>query len=85
MIVTRDWLEAHATKNRGFTREQLKALGVRWPPKKGWKDRLVGKEISEAQKTAYEVARAKRAFRSSSVGEIYDESQIQHLRSILHE
>ncbi len=33
----------------GWTRSQLKILGVSWPPPKGWKSRLLGSQVPEAK------------------------------------
>lgn len=40
--VTLDEIEAARTPAGGWTRAQLAAWGVPWPPAKGWKDRLTG-------------------------------------------
>jgi hypothetical protein len=34
-------IESLMTENGGYTREDLAALGVSWPPKKGWKNALI--------------------------------------------
>jgi hypothetical protein len=38
---TEEEIEAGRTPAGGFTRKQLKAWGVPWPPPKGWRHRLV--------------------------------------------
>jgi len=45
-MVTREEIEAAKKSNggSGWTREQLAAWGVSWPPKKGWKSRLQYRE-----------------------------------------
>jgi hypothetical protein len=48
-IVTKDWIKKHGTKGRGFTRAQIEALGIEYPPTSGWQDRVNGKEITEEQ------------------------------------
>ena len=40
-MVTRQEIEAGRTPKGGFTRAQLAKWGVPWPPKKGWKKRLI--------------------------------------------
>lgn len=37
-------IEAGKSPKGGYTREQLAEWGVPWPPPRGWKDRLMGKE-----------------------------------------
>ena len=38
---------AHRTTKGSWTRLQIEALGIDWPPKKGWIDRVVGNDLSE--------------------------------------
>ena len=33
------------TNNGGITKEQLEKLGMHWPPRSGWKNRLINKKI----------------------------------------
>jgi hypothetical protein len=60
MIVTRDFLEAHRSARGGWTRAQLAAIGVPWPPPAGWMGRIVGTEITEAQRAAFVAAHEKK-------------------------
>lgn len=46
MVITRRWLHQNATKGCGWTKVQLKVLGVQWPPRNGWMEKLIGEEIS---------------------------------------
>lgn len=32
----------------GWTRKQLQLLGVEWPPKQGWRRRVIGREIDKS-------------------------------------
>jgi hypothetical protein len=54
MIVTKKWINDHKSKNSGFSKSQLNALGISWPPVKGWVDKIVGKEITEEQRKTFE-------------------------------
>ncbi len=54
MKITREWIIAHATPKGGYTRAQLEAIGVPWPPRTGWPDRVVGIEITEQQRRIFE-------------------------------
>lgn len=36
MQITRQWLNENKTLAGGFLREQLKIVGVEWPPAKEW-------------------------------------------------
>lgn len=52
--VTREWIEAHASGSGGWTRVQLHAIGVGWPPEKGWKERVHGKMIPDENRLTFE-------------------------------
>ncbi len=45
MILTKEMLHGAGTKHNGFTKAQLLAFGISWPPKKGWLKSLVGKDV----------------------------------------
>lgn len=47
MKITEAFIEKIASGEGGWNRPQLALLGVAWPPAKGWKQTLLGKEISE--------------------------------------
>lgn len=47
MIITMEFLIAGATKRGSHKRQQIELLGEKWPPMSGWKQRVVGKVISD--------------------------------------
>jgi hypothetical protein len=47
--ITKEFLLKNMTKNGGWTRTQIESLGIKWPPTKGWHNKLIGKEISSSQ------------------------------------
>src|SRR5262245_42357985 len=49
MIITKAFLRQHMTEYGGWTKAQTDALGVPWPPRRGWQDELLGKEITEVE------------------------------------
>lgn len=49
MQVTREFIMAHRTVRGAWTKVQIEALGLRWPPLQGWIDRVVGQELTDAQ------------------------------------
>jgi hypothetical protein len=49
VTVNSELLALAATTTGGYTRKQLGALGVSWPPPKGWKRRAVGRKISRSR------------------------------------
>jgi hypothetical protein len=42
IIITEDIIRRVENGEGGFSRVVLEALGVPWPPKRGWKDRIIG-------------------------------------------
>ncbi len=74
MKITEEWLEEFATKGIGFSRAQMIAIGAPWPLRRGWKGRLVSREITDDQRRRYEALAKPR-----------DADPVQHLRSILRE
>jgi hypothetical protein len=52
--VTFEWISRHATAAGGYSAAQLRVIGVRWPPKQGWKQRAVGRLITEAERELFE-------------------------------
>lgn len=53
VVLTKDKIEAARTPNGGFTRSQLEAIGVPWPPPKDWYELVVGKLITPKQLEAF--------------------------------
>ena len=49
LIVTKQFLDAHKTKSGGYNRRQLEAIGVKWPPGKGWKSAVIGLNVTPKQ------------------------------------
>lgn len=45
MRITREWIFKYRTKGGSWTRDQLAAISVDWPPVSGWIDRVIGNEI----------------------------------------
>jgi len=50
MYITEEYLESLRTKKGGYTKKNLKKLGINWPPRKGWKKQLIGKQIFKRAK-----------------------------------
>jgi hypothetical protein len=53
-IVTHEWVEKNATGKASWTREQLKIVGVSWPPQRGWKTRINGIGIPDEAARKFE-------------------------------
>ena len=49
IVLTRELIEAARTPNGGFTKSQLAAVGVDWPPAPDWIDQKEGMLITKSQ------------------------------------
>ena len=56
MQLTREYIMKHRTARGAWTRAQIEALGLEWPPLQGWIDSVVGQNITEAQGESLVVA-----------------------------
>jgi hypothetical protein len=57
--VTPAWIYAHRTPAGSWTRAQVEALGLTWPPLQGWQRRLTDTRIPDAARLAFEAGRDK--------------------------
>lgn len=65
ITVNRELLALVATRNGGYTKAQLSALGVAWPPPRGWKKSVVGRGID---RTAFDFLVGARSRQSNERG-----------------
>lgn len=56
ITVTKRWLMDHSSGNArgGWTKAQLEAIGLSWPPPKGWVDALIGSMLEDSQRAEFE-------------------------------
>ena len=54
MIVTKEYLNKNKTSKGGWNKKQLNALGIVWPPTKGWKKRAIGSVLTDEKARAFE-------------------------------
>lgn len=54
--ITADWLEQNKTSAGAYSKQQLKVLGIDWPPRKGWQRKVIGTEIRDTQSMQFEAA-----------------------------
>ncbi|MEX2336891.1 MAG: hypothetical protein WD555_06435 [Fulvivirga sp.] len=52
MIITEEFIDKGKSIKGGWSKVQLQIIDVSWPPEKGWKEKVIGKDISagEAEK-----------------------------------
>lgn len=51
--ITREWIMANRTDRGAWTRAQIEALGIQYPPSSGWIARLTGTAISDEKSQAF--------------------------------
>ena len=52
--VSKVWIHDNTTLGGSWTANQLKILGVSWPPPKGWINRVEGMEIRDVDQQKFE-------------------------------
>ena len=58
-IITKEWIFNNRTKRGAWTKNQIEALGLKWPVTQGWIDELVGEAISSHDARIFEEGKDK--------------------------
>ena len=66
MIITKQYINSHRTPRGAFTKAQVEALGIKWPPRAGWINRVIGEVISTEQAKKFEGGKSQRAKKSKN-------------------
>ena len=53
-VITKEWLDSNRTAKGAFTRKQIQALGIKWPPRSGWMQSVIGEMITHEQARQFE-------------------------------
>jgi hypothetical protein len=69
-ILTKDFLNFNKTPKGGYTKAQLRLIGVAWPPEKGWQARIIGTVV--AAKLADDFAAARYGEKSNPLAAARD-------------
>jgi hypothetical protein len=72
VIVTEKLLLAGRTGPGGWNRLQIECLGIKWPPKKGWKSRIRGRSIPRDKAERFVALRGATSLSTSAIDEIAD-------------
>jgi hypothetical protein len=70
VIVTEKLLLAGRTGPGGWNRLQIECLGIKWPPKKGWKSRIRGRAIPRDKAERFVALRGATSLSTSAIDEI---------------
>ncbi len=71
MKITKSFLLDNRTKSGAWTREQLRIIGVNWPPVKGWQGLIAGKELTGAEVAEFIRAKDKPAMSLTKLEKCY--------------
>lgn len=52
--ITEQWLDDHKTKKGGWTKKQAATLHLTWPLIKGWKNKVIGMNITDKERVKFE-------------------------------
>ena len=80
MIITKKWLEKHAIAYGAWHKNQMDAIGVSWPQKKGWKESVIGKEITLENQMIFERGGWKGVTLSKSVHSILNSIESKKIK-----
>ncbi|MBQ9191705.1 MAG: hypothetical protein IJ142_08965 [Bacteroidaceae bacterium] len=57
IILTREIIESARTPNGGYTKSQLAAIGVEWPPAEDWIEKKIGSSVTSSQLEEFRLIR----------------------------
>ncbi len=54
VLITKDYIMNNRTKKGSWTRKQIQALGIEWPPRAGWINDVTGSYITQEKARQFE-------------------------------
>lgn len=57
--ITRELIMSMRSEKGGWSRQTLTALGVEWPPKHGWIDRIIGNPVDSQAMAKLKIVKSK--------------------------
>lgn len=75
-IITDNWLRRYTKGGKGITKAKSKAIGVSYPPSKGWFKKIVGMKITNEQRLKFETADTEKEETKANT------SKAKHLRRV---
>ena len=55
MLITKDYINTHKTDKGAWTKDQIQALGIEWPPSNGWMRKIIGTELADENAARFEL------------------------------
>ena len=68
VVITREYINSNKTARGAWTKVQIEALGLEWPPTNGWINCLIGEILSPEQASRFEQGKE---IRSSANKDVY--------------
>ena len=59
-VITRNWIFDNRTPRGAWTKEQINALGIKWPATSGWIDSIIDTSISSHNARLFEEGKIKK-------------------------
>ncbi len=80
-VITKDWIFNNRTKRGAWTKEQINAIGLKWPATSGWVDSVVGLAISSHDARRFEEGstKTKKAANKEAKSKMSIDSSIEFL------
>lgn len=75
--ITDQWLKQFATEHAAWTADQFAQIGILWPPQHGWKSKVIGKFITDAQRLRFEQRLTVKQAKASKTHSLIREPQAQ--------
>lgn len=69
MILTRKFIMDNRTERGSWTRAQVEAIGVEWPPRQGWIENVIGQEVPDEKAHLFAKSKTVRASKAKPVCE----------------
>lgn len=71
MKVTHQFIVENRTPRGSWTQAQIEALGIVWPPRAGWMDKVIGHDLTEAQVRQFQDTTTKKQAKADNPGQFH--------------
>jgi hypothetical protein len=73
VTITDELIESGKSAAGGYSKAQLAALGVAWPPISGWKSQIIGKQITSDAAARFVAGRGEKAEERGKPADLFDQ------------
>jgi hypothetical protein len=71
VTITDDLIESGKSAAGGYSKAQLALLGVTWPPVSGWKQQVIGRQITNDAAAKFVAGRGGKAGSQGQTGDLF--------------